>query len=43
VFHPYLRLHHFHGWRLSLTPDFVMSRGRASFDVEGTDFPINCT
>ena len=43
VFHPYLRLHHFHGWRLSLTPDFVMSRGHASFDVEGTDFPINCT
>lgn len=41
--HPYLRLHSFHGWRLSLTPDFVMSRHGASFAVGGTDFPINCT
>lgn len=41
--HPYLRLHVFHGWQLSLTPDFVMSRHGASFAVGGTDFPINCT
>lgn len=41
--HPYLRLHSFHGWRLSLTPYFVMSRGRASFVVSGTDFPVSCT
>jgi hypothetical protein len=41
--HPYLRLHSFHGWHLSLTPDFVMSRHGASFAVGGTDFPINCT
>ncbi len=41
--HPYLRLHSFRGWRLSLTPDFVMSRHGRSFAVGGTDFPINCT
>lgn len=41
--HPYLRLHSFHGWHLTLTPDFVMSRHGASFAVSGTDFPINCT
>lgn len=41
--HPYLRLHRFDGWTLALTPDFVMSRGGASFAVGGTDFPINCT
>ncbi len=41
--HPYLRLHSFHGWHLSLTPDFVMSRRGASFAVGGTDFPINCS
>ena len=43
---PYLRLHHFRGWVLSLRgPDqeFVMSRGIHSFAVEGTDFPLNCT
>ncbi len=43
MLHPYLRLHHFHGWHLSLTPDFVMSRRDATFAVTGTDFPINCT
>jgi hypothetical protein len=41
--HPYLRLHSFHGWRLTLRPDFVMSRRGASFAVSGTDFPISCT
>ncbi len=41
--HPFLRMHSFHGWHLALTPDFVMSRDRASFAVGGTDFPINCT
>jgi hypothetical protein len=41
--HPFLRLRTFRGWQLALTPDFVMSRGRASFAVGGTDFPINCT
>jgi hypothetical protein len=40
---PYLRLRTFHGWHLALTPDFVMSRHRASFAVGGTDFPVNCT
>ena len=41
--HAYLRTHHFHGWRLSLTPEFVMSRNGASFAVGGTDFPVSCT
>jgi hypothetical protein len=45
--YPYLRLHRFRGWRLSLfgSPygEFVMSRGRSSFRVIGTDFPLNCT
>ena len=45
--YPYLRLHHFHGWRLSLVGrpygTFTMSRGRSSFQVGGTDFPLNCT
>jgi hypothetical protein len=41
--HPYLRRHEFHGWHLTLTPDFVMSRHGKSFAVGGTDFPINCT
>jgi hypothetical protein len=40
---PFLRLHSFHGWRLTLTPDFVMSRNGASFAVSGTDFPLNCS
>jgi hypothetical protein len=43
VVHPFLRLHDFDGWRLALTPEFVMSRGEASFAVSGTDFPISCT
>ncbi len=39
---PHLRLHTFRGWRLSLTPEFVMSRRGASFAISGTDFPLNC-
>lgn len=45
--YPYLRLHHFRGWRLSLVGrpygSFTMSRDRSSFHVGGTDFPLNCT
>jgi hypothetical protein len=44
--YPYLRLHRFRGYRLSLSPpgkNFTMSKGRASFEVGGTDFPLNCT
>ena len=44
--YPYLRLHRFHGYRLSLTghfKEFTMSKGRSSFEVSGTDFPLNCT
>jgi hypothetical protein len=40
---PELVLHSFDGWKLSLTPDFRMSRGSRSFDVTGTDFPVNCS
>jgi hypothetical protein len=45
--YPYLKLHMFRGWKLSLIGkpygEFTMSRGRASFRVVGTDFPLNCT
>lgn len=41
--HAYLRMHTFKGWHLALKPEFVMSRGGASFAVTGTDFPISCT
>jgi len=45
--YPYLKLHSFHGWRLSLVGkpygSFTMSRGTSSFHVGGTDFPLNCT
>lgn len=45
--YPYLKLHSFHGWRLSIAGkpfgDFTMSRGSSSFHVGGTDFPLNCT
>lgn len=45
--YPYLRLHSFHGWKLSLVGRpyglFTMSRGASSFHVGGTDFPLNCT
>lgn len=42
---PRLKLHSFDGWHIAILKagDFQMSRGRASFDVGGTDFPINCT
>ncbi len=45
--YPFLRLRRFHGWRLSIAGrpygDFTMSRGRSSFHVGGTDFPLNCS
>jgi len=41
--HPHLRLHTFRGWRLSLRPDFVMSRRGASFAIAGIGFPIDCS
>lgn len=45
--YPYLRLHRFAGWTLSLHGRpygaFAMSRGASSFRVTGTDFPLNCT
>jgi hypothetical protein len=42
---PFLRLRRFEGWSLHIARpgDFVMSRGSSSFDVTGTDFPLNCT
>jgi hypothetical protein len=45
--YPYLRMHRFHGWKLSLRGRpygaFTMSGGARSFEVTGTDFPLNCT
>jgi hypothetical protein len=45
--YPYLRLHRFDRWTLSLSGRpygaFVMSRGERSFRVTGTDFPLNCS
>jgi hypothetical protein len=43
TYHAFLRLKAFQGWKLSLTPDFTMTRGGASFSVTGTDFPVSCT
>ncbi len=40
--HPHLRLRHFRGWRLTLTPDFLMSRHGASFSLSGKGFPFEC-
>ncbi len=40
--HPHLRMRDFRGWRLSLTPDFVMSHHGASFAIAGNGFPIEC-
>ena len=40
--HPHLRLRDFRGWRLELTPEFVMSRHGASFAIAGDGFPIAC-
>jgi hypothetical protein len=42
---PVIKVHHFEGWTLSV-PKYsalLMSRGDSSFQVEGTDFPINCS
>jgi len=39
---PKLLKHAFDGWHIALTPYFKMSKGSASFDVGGTDFPIAC-
>ena len=40
---PVLKLHTFEGWNLAITNSgFQMSRGRSSFDVGGTDFPVSC-
>jgi hypothetical protein len=45
--YPYLKLHAFRGWKLSLVGkpygEFTMSRYGRSFRVIGTDFPLNCT
>lgn len=44
--YPYLKLRVFNGWKLSLTgryKAFTMSMGAASFEVTGTDFPLNCS
>ena len=43
--YPYLRMHRFDGYHLSISSQwgFVMSRGRSSFSVTGTDFPLNCS
>lgn len=47
VGYPYLKLHRFRGWRLSLVGKpygvFTMSQGKSSFSVGGTDFPLNCS
>jgi hypothetical protein len=43
---PFLKLHSWRGWTLSLVgryEQFTMSRGRSSFHVGGTDFPLNCS
>jgi hypothetical protein len=43
---PYLKMHVFDGWGLSLTgryKAFTMTKGAASFQVTGTDFPLNCS
>lgn len=41
---PVLKLHTFDGWALSIGKlgVFEMSRGRSSFAVSGTDFPVIC-
>jgi len=40
---PRLVRRRFDGWALSIHDGFVMSRGRSSFKVTGTDFPLNCS
>jgi hypothetical protein len=42
---PVLKIHRLAGWNLRISHqyEFVMFRGRSSFSVVGTDFPLNCT
>lgn len=42
---PALKIHRLAGWNLRIAHEyeFVMFRGRSSFAVSGTDFPLNCT
>jgi hypothetical protein len=42
---PVLLMHEFKGWKLKLVHGygFVMHKPGASFRVQGTDFPINCS
>jgi hypothetical protein len=42
---PVLVIKRFDGWSLRIVHrfQFVMSRGKSSFAVVGTDFPLNCT
>jgi hypothetical protein len=42
---PVLKIHRFDGWNLKIvkTYGFKMSRGNASFEVTGQDFPLNCS
>jgi hypothetical protein len=42
---PALKIHRLAGWNLRVAHgyEFVMYRGRSSFLVTGTDFPLNCT
>jgi hypothetical protein len=39
--YPYLRIHSFEGWHLSVRRP-LLSHGYMSFDVIGTDFPFSC-
>jgi hypothetical protein len=43
--HPVLVITRFDGWSLHIESrdGLVMSRGKSSFAVTGTDFPLNCT
>ena len=43
--HPVLVISHLDGWNLHIASrdGLVMSRGKSSFAVTGTDFPLNCT
>ena len=41
---PYLRTHYLFGWHLrNKGYVFTAYRGKSSFSVTGTDFPLNCT
>jgi hypothetical protein len=42
---PVLKIHAFEGWSLKVVHEygFKMIRGRASFEVTGQDFPLNCS